>query len=197
MAEPGLLEGLGSVASGLFGASAAQKAAEENAKAQRYAAELQAKTAANQLAFGKQQAQAGDLQSLAQQKAYQESLGRGASQMGAGEEALNLLNKTPEELMQMKADIASGNAETLQQGSGQLAANLASQGVRGAQAATQMRRGIGEMATNATRDVNTLIGQDAQNRQAQLMAYQAAKAARGQGANLNAQGTSGYTGFKY
>jgi hypothetical protein len=54
---------------------------------------------------------------------------------------------------QYKQDILGGTQEALGAGASQMAAALAQQGMRGGQAATQLRRGIGEMATAGMRQM--------------------------------------------
>ena len=124
----------------------------------------------------------------ARQKAYQEAIATGGSQMTSGENALTTeANTANPELGQMETDIASGNAKQLQQGSSQMGANLATQGVRGGQAATLLNRGTGEQSIAAQQAINQMKYQDSAQKQAALMAYQAAKAGRGQSATTPAQ----------
>ena len=124
----------------------------------------------------------------ARQKAYAEAIAKGSSEMGEGENALTTeANTANPELEQQEKDIASGNAKQLQQGASQMGANLATQGVRGGQAATLLNRGTGEQSIEAQKNINQLKYQDAATRAAELRAYQAAKAARGQTATVPAQ----------
>ena len=83
-------------------------------------------------------------------------------------------------LTQESKDIADKNAQELQQGSGQMGANLAAQGVRGGAAATLMNRGTGQEAITAQQNINQMKYEDEATRQSDLRAYQAAKAGRGQ-----------------
>jgi hypothetical protein len=127
----------------------------------------------------------------ARAKAYQASLSTGGQQMSEGENALTTeANTANPELTQQTADIASGNAQQLQQGAAQMEANLAQQGVRGGQAAGLLNRASGEQAITAQKDVNTMKYTDAAQRAAELRAYQAAKAQKGQAATTPATGVS-------
>lgn len=124
----------------------------------------------------------------ARQKAYAEAIAKGGAQMGEGETSfMNEANTANPEIAQQEADIKSGNAQELQQGSAKMAANLATQGVRGGQAATLLNRGVGMQAIEAQKNINQLKYTDAATRAAELRAYQASKAARGQTATIPAQ----------
>ena len=117
--------------------------------------------------------------------AYQAALQSGGTQMKAGENDLTAeAGSQNPEIGQMEGDIATNNAKMLQQGAGQMGANLAMQGVRGGQAATLLNRGTGEQAINAQQDINKMKFQDAATKQNLLMAYNAAKAGAGQRATL-------------
>jgi len=119
----------------------------------------------------------------ARQKAYQEAIATGGSQMESGEGSLlSSLNTANPEIAQQEADLRSGNAKALQDTTGQMHANLAAQGVRGGQAATLEGRAVGDMGVEAQKNINTLKYQDADTRASQLRAYMAAKAQRGQAA---------------
>ncbi len=115
--------------------------------------------------------------SQARQAAYAAAKKQGMTDQQAAEATLNMPNKA---LDTMTSDIKGQTAEELNLGRNQMAANLATQGVRGGQAALLLNRGAGEMATTAQRDVNKLKFADEADRRA----YQMAKAARGQNAAL-------------
>ena len=167
----GLFDAIGNVASGVLGASGQAKASRAAAEASRYGTDVNA-------ALARENAEA-------RRRAYEEIVGRGQYQLGQGESAFEQeAAAAPEELTMLKEDILAGNTESLQQGKEELATALAQQGVRGGQAATQLRRGVGEMATGAQRDINQLMGQEAMDRQAQRLAYQKSKALGGQAATL-------------
>jgi len=195
-AIPGIIGGVGSYFGAKAQGDAAEQAASEQAASSRYAADInkkisdanrimQAQQFAQQFGLQQQGQQFGQEEAKARRAAYEKMLGTGVGQMGAGEQAISQLGiAAPKELQQMKQDILSGSAESLQQGVGQLQAGLAQQGIRGGQAATQLRRGIGEMGIGAQKDINQLLGNEAMQRQAQLMAYQQAKALGGQKATL-------------
>lgn len=114
-------------------------------------------------------------------KAYNQMLGRAGGLASAGETGfLNEANSMAPEVLQRQQDIMSGQAEDLSNYNQQLQASLAQQGLRGGQAAIQLKRGIGEQAKSASQDINQLLAQDAMQRQAQRMAYQQQKAQIGQ-----------------
>lgn len=83
------------------------------------------------------------------------------------------------ELEQAAQDILKQGAQGLQQGAGQLGAELEKGGIRGGQAATQLRRGIGSMAEDTQMDINRLKYEDAAKRAAEKRAYEASKASQG------------------
>lgn len=119
------------------------------------------------------------------QKAYYDMKAKGGEVSGAGEGAfMSSVNTPSAQLEQQEQDILTGQAKSMNQASGRIQADLAQQGVRGGQAATQLRRGIGEMGIQGQKDINKLRYEDEQRRQSQLRAYQASKAQAGYGAQL-------------
>lgn len=151
------------------------------------------KEAAKQRAFEAQQAEAQRAltreQFGARKAAYEEALGRAGTMASTGEQAfLDESAKSPEELEAMRQQILSGQSETLQKGAGQLSAELSKGGMRGGQAMTQMRRGIGEMTTEGLKDITQLETEDALRRAAERRAYLQAKAQTGQAGAVQ-QGT--------
>jgi hypothetical protein len=113
-------------------------------------------------------------------EAYGGVLGRGAEMASSGEGAFNAAVNTPlSSLQKAKQDILSGSSEAMQQASGQMQANLAQQGVRGGQAATQLRRGIGTMGENAMTEINKMMMSEEDKRMSEKRAYEAAKAGKG------------------
>jgi hypothetical protein len=115
-------------------------------------------------------------QAVLQRQAYQGIMGKSAE----GEsQFMNETGKAPTELETAKNDILTGNAKALNQGASEMQANLAQEGVRGGQAATQLRRGVGEMATGAQNNLNTMALTDAQEREKQRAAYLSAKGSAG------------------
>ena len=119
--------------------------------------------------------------------AYENALKQGGEQMSAGESGfMSEANTASPELAQMKKDILSGESESLNKAGNEMNANLSAQGVRGGQAATQLKGGLGEMGVYATRDINQMIGSEGMQREAEKRAYLAAKAGRGQTATLSA-----------
>ena len=164
----------GITAAGSLASSAAQGRAAENA------ANVARQSEQERLAFEKETTQA-------RENAYNSMRGAGAENQAAGESALTTEAATPNAALEQESqDIATKNARELQEGAGQMGANLAAQGVRGGQAATLINRGTGAMAENAQMDINKLKAEDEAKRQADLRAYQALKAGRGQGASTGA-----------
>ena len=162
-----VLAGIGSALGGYFGGEAQAGAARE-------AAERSERLGMAQLEEQKRQAKL-------REEAYKQALEKAGGMAAGGEEMfLSEAGKSPAELEAMRQNILSGEAEALQAGAGQLQAGLAQQGVRGGQAATQLKRGIGEMATTAQRDITGLMGQEAMQRAAEKRAYAQQKAFLGQ-----------------
>lgn len=123
---------------------------------------------------------------LAREQAYKDTMARSGTQMSQGEAGfMEAVGSAPESLEQAKQDILTGGAKGLQKASGQMQANLATQGVRGPQAATLLNRGTGEMGQNIQMELNKLGLTDEQDRKKALLAYQAAKAGTAQQANLS------------
>ena len=153
------------------------------------AAQAQGNALENQAKLGLQ----GTEEQIAEQKnefgsqmtAYQAAQAQGQDQMGTANTAFeNSVNTANPELATMSKDIATNNAQELQQGASQMGANLATQGVRGGQAATLLNRGTGQQAITAQQNINQMKFQDAATRQAQQAAYQVAIAQTGQAASL-------------
>ena len=166
--------GVGGLATGVggkMGAQAGAKSAED--------------TANKNTVMSREQLAENKRQFDTRQSAYNQSVATGSAQMIKGEQGLmDSINGANPELSAMSNDIANGNARALQQGAGQMSANLATQGVRGGQAATLLNRGTGSQAVSAQENINQLKYQDSATRAAQLRAYQAAKAQAGQSATL-------------
>lgn len=183
----------GDVTTAYINSETNKEIASKQSETSKSVANIQAKTAADQLAYTKQ---VYGEQSSAYKRAYEQAQ-NAAQQAGTDlnslyantqsdisgqysnlgqnlnsgySNALEQAGKTPDEILQLKKDIETGNAKTLSQGRNELAASLATQGVRGGQAATQMRRGIGEQTEAATENVNQLMGSTAN----QSKAYQQA-----------------------
>jgi len=129
----------------------------------------------------KQAAEAAKWQTKQRIDAYNKMLGRAGDIASQGETSfLQESGSTSPEVELRKQEILSGQAEDLANYNQQLQSSLAQQGLRGGQAATQLRRGIGEQAQTASRNINELLAQDAMQRKAQRMAYQQQKAQIGQ-----------------
>jgi len=109
----------------------------------------------------------------ARQKAYENALAAGG---GTEQQFLSASETASPELAQLKSDILAGKSEALGQAGQQMQSSMAQEGVRGGQAATQLRRGVGEMGTQAQRDINQLIGTEGMQRESEKRAYLAALA---------------------
>lgn len=192
--------GISGLAGSYIQGEAAKSQAETAKRAATDVAGIQADTAKRQLEFDKQQAEYAKQiygeQSAAYKQAYQNAqnslanagndlnnlyssfgnnLSTGynnlqSSLMDSYKNALNKAGETPQEIETLRNDILSGNARQLSQGRNELAAALSASGVRGGQAATQMRRGIGEQTQSATENINQLMSNQAN----QSKAYQQA-----------------------
>lgn len=174
----GNLIGAGMSAAGnMMGANAQANAAKEGLKEQRYQFDKTFK-------FEKENSEY-------RKAAYRKALEQGRTDLGTfGTAALSEMDKENPELDQMEEDISAGTADQLQQGTAQMGANLAMQGVRGGQAATLMNRGTGAQAIQAQRDVNEMKYGDAAQRAAEKRAYLAALAKAGQSAGSPATGVA-------
>lgn len=135
--------------------------------------------------FGQQFGEAQRISALREQ-AYSDMLGAGKSQMAGGEEQFmaETAPGIPSELADVQKDIAAGTTEGIQRGTSEMQAAMAQQGVRGGQAATQLRRGIGEMRTKGMMDINQLSYDAANRKRAAREAYLSSKALTGQRATL-------------
>ena len=108
-------------------------------------------------------------------KAYQAALEKAGVTAGEAEsEFMQEASQVTPELKQLAQDIRERGTETLQDVGKEMAARLASQGVRGGQASTLMGRALGETGRGMQRDINTILAEDAMRRQAEKMAYQKA-----------------------
>jgi len=133
-------------------------------------------------AFGSSgQAQAQAAQSRADRRKrkgyFDEAMGRANAMAGAGEQSF--LGETGAPLAELGAarqDMLTGNAAALNQGAGQMGANLARQGSRGGQAATLMNRGTGQMANDANSQINQMAIDEASQRRQMRGGYFAGKA---------------------
>lgn len=170
---------IGGVASGIATgyaankqAKAAEYAARQQAEASGYSADVQNKISARELAA--QQALTGYTSAQQQQlaDAYRSAYQGTSADYKTGESNLaELFAKSPEELETLKKQALRGESEGLQEGTSALNAALAQQGVRGGQAATQLRRGIGETTTGATENIQNLMANEAINRAAEKRQY--------------------------
>jgi hypothetical protein len=191
------------LASGALGAAASIYGAKVSAKAQKKAAQEAARQAeldraesmrqfneSNRMRgeeLGQVTQQFGEAKRLsdARKAAYEDMLARGTQQQTAAE--TQLMGETAEaspELIQAEKDMAARTSEGIQAGQSQMQANLAQQGVRGGQAATALRRGVGEMATTGMRDINIMKADDAARRNAIRSAYLASKGSQAGAASM-------------
>jgi hypothetical protein len=184
------ISGVAGIGSSLIGASSAGKSSAADRDLsyaqlaeQKREFDKQIEIQGKELGLTRDQIEAQKAQFAARQKAYGGAIGAGRQMAGAGEKAFTReANTALPELAQLKADIQNQTAAGLQEASGQMGAELAKQGVRGGQAATQMARGVGQMGITANQNINQLIADEARQRQAQRMAFQSAKAQQGQAA---------------
>lgn len=118
-------------------------------------------------------------------RAYNQMIQRADETRQAGEQAFyNNVNTTNPYLAVIGNDLRNKTNETLNAGRNQINAALAQQGVRGGQAVTQLARGIGNMTTDANRDINQMMYGDYANNKNLKAAYDQAKALAGTNAYL-------------
>lgn len=118
-------------------------------------------------------------------KAYNQMIQRADETRQAGEQSFyNNVNTQNPYLDIIGQDIRNNTNDTLNAGRNQLNASLAQQGVRGGQAATQLARGIGNITTDANRDINQMMYGDYNQRNQLKAAYDQAKALAGTNAYL-------------
>ena len=174
-------EAIGGIAQGV----GAVNAANANAKGAENAANIGLQGIQTQVTEQGREANMANQLAEAQKQAYQTAAGTGAGQLSSATGAITgEANAVNPELGEMSSDIANRNAQELQQGAGQMSANLATQGVRGGQAATLLNRGTGQQAITAQQNIDQMKYQDATQKQAALMAYQAAIGQGGQRAQV-------------
>jgi len=183
------------IGSSYLGAKSASSAAKKQAGASKYAAILERMSREEELkeggrqfdaslGFGREKfgAQFGAQQDrqAALQKAYYDSMAKGGEVAQSGESGLlSSLAKPSESLEAQKQDILSGQSEAMQNTSSQIQANLAQQGVRGGQAATQLNRGVGAVGESALSDISKLQYGDEAKRDAMKRSYLQSKAGLG------------------
>lgn len=170
------IEAGGTILGGVAQGYGSKKSAESSAAASRYGADIQNKIALRNLqaeqALTPLQVQEQANLANAYRSAYQKT-GTGYQK---GEQSLaSRFEQTPEALNVLEQQALTGQAEELQQGMGQLNTGLAQAGVRGGQAATQMRHGIGEMTQGAVENIQGLKANEAISRANQQREYEMAK----------------------
>ena len=118
-------------------------------------------------------------------KAYDAMIKRANAAQQTGEQAFyNNVNTQNPYLNVIGNDLRTQTNDVLNSGRNQLNASLAQQGVRGGQAATQLARGIGNMATTANQNLNQMMYSDYANNKNLKAAYDQAKALAGLNAGL-------------
>ena len=176
---------MGDAIGGIAQGAGAVAAANANANASQNVANIGLQGINTQVSEKAREANLAQQNALAQQQAYQKAVGTGTGELNNATNAITSEANTANPMLaQESTDIADQNAQELQQGAGQMSANLATQGVRGGQAATLLNRGTGQQAITAQQNIDQLQYQDSATKQAQLMAYQAAIGQGGQRAAI-------------
>lgn len=130
-------------------------------------------------------ANAAEEQYRRRKKAYDNMIKKANATQQAGESAFNdVINTQNPYLNVIGQDLKNQTNDVLNAGRNQLNASLAQQGVRGGQAATQLARGIGNMATSANQDLNQMMYSDINQNRNLKAAYNQAKALAGINAGL-------------
>lgn len=176
MASAGAATVIGGIGQAAGGAYAAREQAKANRAIAGLSVEQQERMDIRRLR--EQQALTPLAQSQQQQlaEAYRQAYQQAETGMGEREQSLRTqFEQAPEELETLRQQAITGQAEELQQGMGQLQAGLAGAGVRGGQAATQLRRGVGEMTEAATENIQGLMAQEALQRSGQEREYDMAR----------------------
>lgn len=118
-------------------------------------------------------------------EAYDQMLKKANATQQEGEQAFNnIVNTQNPYLNVIGNDLKNNTNDVLNSGRNQILAGLSQAGVRGGQLATQLNRGIGNMANQANQNLNQMMyGDINQNRNLQS-AYNQAKALAGLNAGL-------------
>lgn len=141
----------------------------------------QKEQAAGQLSLGQEQLDLEKQKTQASQEAYKQAIARATGELPGAESAfLSATEQQSPELAQMRKDIQSGADENIQRAMSEYGAGLSKEGVHGGQAGTLMGRQIGNLRTQAGRDINQLAYQDYQNRLNQKLGYLGGKAGTAQ-----------------
>jgi hypothetical protein len=159
------LPAVGSTLSGIAQGYGTKKASEINANASRYGIDVSEAAAKRQLEADKSLTAytSANQQQLAD--AYRNAYQTTGNQYETGQKNLaSLYDTAAPELGVLEQQALTGQAKELQQGTSQLNANLAQQGVRGGQAATQLARGVGDMTKNASDNIQAIIANEAMQR---------------------------------
>jgi hypothetical protein len=98
-------------------------------------------------------------------QAYDQMIQRSQGLASSGEQSFLQETANPlAELGEAKQGALTGNAAALQQGAGQMQANLVQSGVRGGQAATLLNRGTGQQSVDANQMINQMAMDEATQR---------------------------------
>ena len=118
-------------------------------------------------------------------KAYEAMIKRANDTQSAGETAFNnIVNSQNPYLNVIGQDLRNQNNDMLNAGRNQMLAGMSQAGVRGGQLATQLNRGIGNMANQANQELNQLMYGDMNQNRNLAAAYNQAKALAGINAGL-------------
>lgn len=113
-------------------------------------------------------------------QAYNQMIGSAKTMGTEGEQ--QFLGETANPLAELgaaKEGALTGNAAALQQGAGQMKANLAQSGVRGGQAATLLNRGTGQQSVDANQQINQMAMDEASQRRQMRAGLMGQKAGAG------------------
>jgi len=120
-------------------------------------------------------------------QAYNALIGRATGLAEKGEEQfLGEFKGELPEMAEAREALKSGQAESLQQASGQIGANLARSRVRGGQAAQAQSEAVGQIAQKGLQDIDLQAYQDAKTRRGAKGQFFGTKAGTGQRGTLTA-----------
>ena len=135
----------------------------------RYQTDTEAKEAANALNEKSGEFQQGLLE---QQTEYGQTQGIAENELANAATGMsNSENIATPALQTLQGDIENKNTRAMQDTAKQVGANLATQGVRGGQAAILQNRAVGEQGLSAQEDIDELLAQQAAATQAQQAGY--------------------------
>lgn len=118
-------------------------------------------------------------------KAYDAMIKRADQTQSSGETAFNnIVNNQNPYLNVIGQDLRNQTNDMLNAGRNQMLAGMSQAGLRGGQLATQLNRGIGNIANNANQELNQLMYGDMNQNRNLAAAYNQAKALAGINAGL-------------